>query len=106
MKKYITGILCAGLTLGLACPAFAADEPTTPAKTAETATKPAGTESAHVSKLVEACSGKAAGDACSWTGRKGRTIEGTCKEGHKDSKKLMCHPEKVSAGAKEGKVSK
>jgi hypothetical protein len=42
-------------------------------------------------EAINACSGKAAGAECSFTGHHGKTMTGTCKTGHEGST-LACHP--------------
>lgn len=101
MNKIVTGILCASLTLGMASAVFASAG-TTGGKTPSG--KVAGGELAPVvKKAVEACKGKAAGDACTFTGRKDNTINGKCKQRRKADKPLICHPERPVKGTVKGK---
>ncbi len=56
--------------------------------------KPAGREHrGPPPEAVEACSGKAEGDACSFTGRRDDSIEGTCLYPPRDENLLACVPE-------------
>lgn len=43
-------------------------------------------------EAMDACSGKAAGDACSFTGRMNNTVEGTCRTPPRAEGQVVCMP--------------
>ena len=43
-------------------------------------------------EAIEACSGKASGDVCSFTGRRGEDLEGTCGIGRGGETQIACRP--------------
>lgn len=43
-------------------------------------------------EAIEACDGKASGDECSFTGRDGEDLEGTCGIGRGGGAQIACRP--------------
>ena len=43
-------------------------------------------------EAIDACSGKASGDACSFTGRRNEALEGTCATGRGGGDQIACRP--------------
>ena len=52
-------------------------------------------------EAVEACDGKASGDACSFTGRRGENLEGVCGIGRGGGTQLACRPNNNQEGEME-----
>jgi len=49
-------------------------------------------------EAIEACDGKASGDACAFTGRRGENLEGTCGIGRGGGTQVACRPDNNPEG--------
>ena len=53
--------------------------------------------------IVQACSGENIGDACGFTSRRGDRIQGACQRAPKNSKILICKPERTNQSGRDAK---
>jgi hypothetical protein len=98
MNKLLLSILCS--TFILAGQGFAQNPPPPAAPTGASTTSTEKTPAVHKTvhkKSVEACTGKAEGDACSYMTSKDKKISGTCAK-KKDNVTLYCKKAKGSSG--------